>query len=366
MNEPWTARELLTEADFDRAFQGAGRLLGQDFKNNRALRRPHPYIEPMGIEILEGGQPKAYLFLDRYHILGFRTGLASTSRSPVLLVQPADRAPALKTALDFLTRPGGIRKIKWILPEEDRPLFEEWAKTPPPGILWNASPNPYPDAVLNLPADFEQFLASSGYKFRRNVRHYLKVSENKKWSFQRSLEGGLFQSAAGQLSRTSRFSHPRHRVAGFFNKLAVIPGAFGTGLFEGEKPLSVLGGWVLGTTAYILFQLNDTHRPEASLSMTLRSHLLRSFISEGIQRVVLLGGSSQPILDLCGENPHLDFVIRRSHWFWDAVENLNVRHFQKTMAWLRLDFSHWAADQGGRSKDPPPPQVQGPASGGLG
>ena len=365
MNQPWTAQELQTEADFELALLGAGRLLEQDFKNNLAFRRSHPYIEPMGIEILDGLHPKAYLFLDRYRLLGVRTGLVSTSRSPLLLVQPRDRAQALKTALDFLTRPGGIRKIKWILSEGDRQAFEEWAQAPPPGIRWSASPNPYPDAVLKLPSDFEKFLAGSGYKFRRNVRHYFKVSENKNWSFRRNLERGAFQAAAAQLSRTSRFSHPRQRITGFFNKLSVIPGAFGAGLFDGENPLSVLGGWVLGPTAYILFQLNDTHRPEASLSMTLRSHLLRFFINEGIQRVVFLGGCSQPIHMLCNENPHLDLVILRPHWFWDTVENLDIRHFQKTMAWLRLDFTRWGPDQGGRAASLHP-KVMDPPSGGLG
>ena len=212
MNQPWTARELQTEIEFEQARSGVNLLLQAQLQSEPRNLRPHPYIDPMAVEILEGSTPKAYLFLDRYKILGFRTGLVSTSRSPTLLAREGDREQALRTAAAFLMGLTGIRKIKLIFPQSDRPTLQEITRELPEKDRWSVVPNDYPDAILSLPAGFEMFLQQAGYKLRRNIRHYLKVSEKQNWNFIPRMEGGLFQGGAEHLAEISKFSHPRHRT----------------------------------------------------------------------------------------------------------------------------------------------------------
>jgi hypothetical protein len=205
------------------------------------------------------------------------------------------------------------------------------ARTPSRREKAGASPSRFPNAILDLPHNFEDFLNRVGYKTRRNIRHYLKVSEAQHWVFKEKLDWGRFWEDASYLARASDYGLPRHRVIAHFNKLAFIPGAFCAGLYEGDRPLSVIAGWIYGKTAMILFQLNAKHLTVISLSMTLRSHLIRHFISQGMAQIIFIMGCKKPLIESCANDPYLDWCISRPHWLWDRVEKINV-HFLQAVA----------------------------------
>ena len=155
--------------------------------------------------------------------------------------------------------------------------------------------------ALTLPATYEELLVRLGRHTRRDMRHLrrqvpargLQLSLNERPSC-----GGPERRALGPLARPAAY-HPRE-IDAYDGFLAAQRHCFYANLrhIDGSL-LSSAAGFVSGTTAFLLYQLNHRDFPRLSLSLTNRAFLLEQLIQKGVRELVLPGGSSGLLRNAC-------------------------------------------------------------------
>jgi hypothetical protein len=248
-------------------------------------------------------------------ISGVPTGVvyADGSLGDILLANPMHQPSALRVAVETLlaaSRVYGVRlrflrgwrelrAIKQLI--GDRPFDAHYSR-----IEYNDSRIEHNDssiwkyhAHLPLPNSYEEFLKSLGSTTRHNFRYYQRRFAKAGHSFVENLSMRELRAAAPRLASRSKFSHelPHYLIERDLNMVAATrrPIAIGLKDHNGEW-ISVMGGWYGPRGAVLLFQYNnDRDFGQDSLSVVLRAYFIESLIRQGLQELVIWGGTAPPL-----------------------------------------------------------------------
>jgi hypothetical protein len=329
----WRVREVQDLYTHEMIAGKVGDVLGLALPHGWRCPWKSPYRRPVVLEVQEGDVPRGYLFLWKVHLLGFDTGLLSDFQAPGIVTREEDRGKVLQASLEYIFNEIKIRKLELRVSPKEKEVLESCLELIFRKEKFNVISKEHRDRILDLPNDFEQLLSRWGYKMRRNVRHYLRLSEDNQWTYQSKLDWNNFCEDSLFLSRKSDLPKWEKQTLGNLNKLALIPGSFCAGLYKGSEPLSVIAGWHFGSKVMILFQLNLSQRSGLSLSMTLRALLIRELISQQVKQIIFLGGTREPLKSYSPIVPRYRWRVGRPSWFWDKIESMD-----RTGLWRFISF----------------------------
>jgi hypothetical protein len=325
----WSIREVQEKYSRETIAKNVGQVLGLDLSEVLNYPWKSPYRRPVILEISEGEIPRGYLFLWKVYFFGFSTGLLSDFQAPGIISRNEDREKVLRMAFTYILTQMKARRLELRVPLEEKKILEALMEVLPQKREWIITSHENVDRILDLPVNFDQLLANWGYKMRRNVRHYLRLCGDNGWTYLPKMDWKKFYEDALFLTKKSDLPKWTSKTLGNLNKLAVIPGAFCAGLYKDSEPLSVIAGWRYGDKVMVLFQLNLPQRSGLSLSMTLRSQMIRDLTIQQVKQVVFLSGASEPLKRYCEEVPRFQWSVRRSNWFWDPIESYERKSIWK-------------------------------------
>jgi hypothetical protein len=194
-----------------------------------------------------------------------------------------------------------------------------------------------PNAHLELPVSYDQFLAGIGPRTRRNFRYYRRKSDLAGNIYESMADFPTFSSAARRLFPKADYARSEHEMESSLTTIEGMPSRFMVGLrtAAGEW-IGLAGGWYVGQRAFMNMQLNDRAYSRMSLSVVLRSYLIEALIAQGIRELVFCGGSSAPLKSYCAyPNVVMVNIDKRSQpWrlarlAWATVEKLVPTAFDK-------------------------------------
>ena len=157
--------------------------------------------------------------------------------------------------------------------------------------------------LLELPDDYETFLAGIGPHTRRNLRYYRRKAEAEGIRFIPTIDLEEYEQAIEAMREVTDFPHDAIRQARdrrFFQALGepLLVGLHGS---NGQF-VSILAAVRFEKCLHILSQLNDQSLRRMSISVVLRSYLIEEAIKLGFTSIHFVNGSS-PMLGRYCETP---------------------------------------------------------------
>jgi hypothetical protein len=145
---------------------------------------------------------------------------------------------------------------------------------------------------LTLPASYDVFLNSLGYRTRRNFRYYRRQFEAAGHHHVPELSVSELRDAALYLRTRCRISDSLAAVNRICNWLEALDCPFACGLRSARGEwLSVAAGFRDPSAATLAFQLNNDQEFERdSLSLVLRGYLIDPLIRDGVQELFFWAG----------------------------------------------------------------------------
>jgi hypothetical protein len=241
-------------------------------------------------------------------IHGIPTGVVSCDGSlgSNQLGDPLDQQNSFRVAMETLLRSPRIRGVRLrLLPCSDelevtQQLVESGAFDARYSRIKPTNSSAWKDhAHLPLAGTYEQFLKGVGYTTRHNFRYYRRRFEASGHGFVERLSVEELRSAALDLLPKSKMSSWRTKftLETGLNMVAAAtrPLAIGLKHYNGEW-LSVVGGWYRPGSAVLCFQCNnDRDFGHDSLSVVLRAYLIELLIRQGLEELVIWGGTGPPL-----------------------------------------------------------------------
>jgi hypothetical protein len=241
-------------------------------------------------------------------IHGIPTGVVSYDGSlgSSQLGNPLDQQNSFGLAMETLLRSSRIRGVRLrLLPCSDelevtQQLISSGAFDARDSQIKSTNSSTWKDhAHLPLAGTYEQFLKGVGYTTRHNFRYYRRRFEASGHGFVERLSVEKLRSVALDLLPKSKVSSWRARftLETGLNMVAAAsrPLAIGLKHHNGEW-LSVIGGWYRPRSAILCFQCNnDRDFSRDSLSVVLRAYLLELLIRQGLEELVIWGGTGPPL-----------------------------------------------------------------------
>ncbi len=150
------------------------------------------------------------------------------------------------------------------------------------------------EALLRLHGSWDGFLASLGHDTRRNVRRYRRKAEEMGLRF-RFTEGPPTEAGRKMRYHLGRETHPKpftERKIDRFDRFVRDRGrSFHADLHSADgEPLAFVTGFVIGDTAYVLYQLNHRAERANSIALVLRGYLIETLIERGIGDLIFPNG----------------------------------------------------------------------------
>jgi hypothetical protein len=183
-----------------------------------------------------------------------------------------------------------------------------------------------PHAQLSLADTYERFLGGLGSATRHNFRYYRRRFEQAGHRFIQHLSQDELCSATVGLAPKSKFTsqwQPRVIRRGL-NMVAATrrPLAVGLRHHNGEW-LSVIGGWYRSNGAVLNFQCNNEFDfGSDSLSTVLRAYLIELLIRQGVNELVIWGGTGPPLSRYVSYFPSVGVHLDVPTYSWRAARLL--------------------------------------------
>jgi hypothetical protein len=169
--------------------------------------------------------------------------------------------------------------------------------------------------LLELPHDYETFLASLGSHTRRNLRYYRRKAEAQGIEFVPRIDEAEYERAVKALRKVTDFPHDPIRQARDrrFFRMHGEPLLMGLRGPDG-KFISLLAAVRFEQCVHVLSQLNDQSLRRMSISVVLRSYLIEKSIELGFTSIHFVNGSSPMLGRFCEAVPVQTILIdqRRS------------------------------------------------------
>jgi len=183
-----------------------------------------------------------------------------------------------------------------------------------------------PHAQLSLAETYERFLSGLGSTTRHNFRYYRRRFEQAGHRFIHHLSKDELYSATVGLAPKSPFTsqwQPRV-IRRALNMVAATrrPLAVGLRHHNGEW-LSVIGGWYRSDGAVLNFQCNNEcdFGPD-SLSLVLRAYLIELLIRQGMNELIIWGGTGPPLSRYVSYAPAMGVHLDIPTYLWRTARLL--------------------------------------------
>ena len=175
-----------------------------------------------------------------------------------------------------------------------------------------------PEAI-EIPPSYDAFLTTLGRHTRRDMRRLRRTAQAVGFIF--TFHKGRAPVPADRHA-LGRLAHPkpysRHQIDAYDTFLDAQENAFYTTLRSASgELLSCCAGLISDGAAILLYQLNHRGHRKASLSLTNRSYTIEHLVREGVRELLLPGGGSGPLANVCKMRRSGELVlIRRSARAW--------------------------------------------------
>ncbi len=165
--------------------------------------------------------------------------------------------------------------------------------TPDYQVAWgkslHAGVNQMSHDILPLMADAEAFLAQLGRHTRRNVRRAERIAEELGMRFK--IDGNTGRGSLEDIRQLAAKNVPlplsRRRVRAYEALLANKTGCFESRfLLATGEVVSCCRGYIEGSVAYLVYQVNDPVVPRINLSVLHRFKLIEHLIGEGVSKLI--------------------------------------------------------------------------------
>jgi hypothetical protein len=153
---------------------------------------------------------------------------------------------------------------------------------------------------LELPGDYETFLAGIGSHTRRNLRYYRRKAEAEGIQFLPRIDVEEYERAVEAMREVTDFPHDpirQERDRRFFEMLGE-PLLMGLQRKDGQF-VSILAAVRFEKCLHVLSQLNDQSLRRMSISVVLRSYLIEKAIELGFTSIHFVNGSSPMLGRYC-------------------------------------------------------------------
>jgi hypothetical protein len=280
------------------------------------------------VAVRRAGELVGIVYAKERIIAGIPTGIvyADGSLADITVADPLDRQNVFRIAVDTLLRFPTIRGVRVRILRSgcevaaireliaSRPLDTHYSR------IKHGSPSIWKHhAHLLLPDKYEeQFLMGLGGATRHNFRYYRRRFEASGHSFIDHLSMEELRSGALALGPKSTFTGRPLEVEQALNVVAAArqPLVIGLKHHNGEW-LSVIGGWYRPRGAVLLVQFNNNRDfgPD-SLSIVLRAYLIEMLIRQGLEELVIWGGTGPPLSRYVRYVPTIcvSLDVRRYSW----------------------------------------------------
>jgi hypothetical protein len=185
-------------------------------------------------------------------------------------------------------------------------------------LLWKTH------AHLALPDTYDRFLGTLGSTTRHNFRYYRRRFEAAGHRFVEHLSMDELRVAALRLRPKSKLTADYQSIEGYLNMVTATSQPLAVGLMhQGGEWLSVLGGWYLRDGATVCFQCNNEEDfgPD-SLSVVLRGYLIEMLIRQGLNELVIWGGTGPPLSRYVSYAPTMDVRLDVTERSWRLARSI--------------------------------------------
>lgn len=265
------------------------------------LARMAPSSRPSVILCHEEGKLVGVMYLKERQICGVQTGWCfggdETGRG-LVTASPERESEVITRSCQFLLGRGmHALRLRWRCLDGAMPTSGIMGS----GLQVVSSTEDQPDGDrLELPGDYEEFLAGLGSHTRRNLRYYRRKAEAEGICFVPNIDVEEYERAVEALKEIADFPHDlvrQERDRRFF-QIHGEPLLMGLQGRDGRF-VSILAAVRFEKCLHILSQLNDQSLRRLSISIVLRSYLLEEAIARGFTSIHFVNGSSPMLGRYC-------------------------------------------------------------------
>ena len=246
------------------------------------------------------------VFATEHHVhrmgSGYAVGGDFTGRG-LLLCKPEDETLVLKQGIRQMTA-AGIHSLHL------RFLPKDGSRITLKGLKMKYLDAVIPGDRIQFKATFEEFLSGLGKHTRRNVRAYTRKTEEEGIEFIPSVTAQQYEAAIARLNPKSDFPAEALHLERDERLLALYGGGDRMGLRSREGVLvAVLCGFRKNGRFHLLTQVNDSQYHRLSLSLVLRSYMMKYLIETGCSDLQFMGGSSLSFGRFCEPQSYRSLFI---------------------------------------------------------
>ena len=217
--------------------------------------------------------------------IGYCVGGDFTGRG-LLLCRPEDEGVVLRNGVNRMVKEGVHSLHLRFLPVDESRFAMR-------GLKLTFLEAKIPGDRIPLKSTYEEFLAGLGKHTRRNVRAYMRKTEEAEIRFVSALTKQEYEDAVERLNSRSKFPAEELHLLRDERLLALHGEGQRFGLKSAEGVLiAVLCGFTQGGRFHMLTQFNDSNYERLSLSLVLRGHVMKHLIESGVSELQFMGGSS--------------------------------------------------------------------------
>jgi hypothetical protein len=180
--------------------------------------------------------------------------------------------------------------------------------------------------LLELPDDYEMFLAGVGPHTRRNLRYYRRKAEDEGIRFVPEIGVEEYERVVKAMREVTDFPHDpirQERDRRFFRMLGE-PLIMGLRKSDGTF-VSILAAVRFEKSLHVLSQLNDQSLRRMSISVVLRSYLIEQSIELGFTSMHFVNGSSPMLGRYCQPHSMQTILIDQRHSLFHPFKVVGAR-----------------------------------------
>jgi len=280
---------------------------------------------PMVVSLSEGDNVIGLVFAKERRVAGIGNGIAKIgdfSGRGGILCQKGREYSVINAALQAIQSLPRIHALRIRTNEELEVDTGLSCGGNPDFLIKKSGPHRAQPDLLELPMDYEGFLASVGQHTRRNMRYYRRLV---------AAEGFRYDEADGRNFIPAKTIHQLNRISQYAKRPASLDRCLE--LIDRQnhpfyamlrdrtgEPISMLAGWIADDMLTVATQFNDPKYRRLSLSLVLRAYTIESAISRGLRLLYFYGGSSEMLGRHCLERQIFDLNIDRKHCVYGAIK----------------------------------------------
>lgn len=269
------------------------------------------------VAVWRGEELIAILYATQHYARGIATGYAiggDFSGRGLLICSPANERLVLREAMRRMSDEGVHSMHLRLLPREE--TFQGFftpVLAPVRGLKMKILDAVIPGDLLHLGEDFEEFLGGLGKHTRRNIRAYIRKTEQAGIVFAETITKDEYGRAVKRLNSEADFPADPLRLERDERLLGLHHGER-IGLRSADGTIiALLCGFRKDGRFHLMTQLNDAKYERFSLSLVLRAYTSRYLIEGGVTSLHFLGGSSLSFGRYCEPETYRSiFVDRRT------------------------------------------------------